>query len=274
MQKHINKKKKTDTRTGKTAAKKKNSRSKRRKSSRVRQRNQRILMSLMLLVIIVLIGWIIINRASENGWSIGDFLHNSDTMISDAEQSGTDNADSSGGPEQWQKEGAPYIDVELLTPNEYSRPGIATNKITGIVVHYTANPGATAMNNRDYFEGLKDSHITKASSNFVVGLEGEIVQCVPTWEIAYASNSRNIDTVSIECCHPDETGIFNKKTYQSMVDLCAWLCLKFDLDENDVIRHYDVTGKICPKYFVENEDAWRKFKSDIGTKLKKLEEYQ
>ncbi|MGYP000186147412 len=59
-----------------------------------------------------------------------------------------------------------------------------------------------------------------------------------------------------------------------MVDLCAWLCLKFDLDENDVIRHYDVTGKICPKYFVENEDAWRKFKSDIGTKLKKLEEYQ
>ena len=146
----------------------------------------------------------------------------------------------------------PDIDVELLTPNEYSRPGIATNKITGIVVHYTANPGATAMNNRDYFEGLKDSHITKASSNFVVGLEGEIVQCVPTWE----------------------TGIFNKKTYQSMVDLCAWLCLKFDLDENDVIRHYDVTGKICPKYFVENEDAWRKFKSDIGTKLKKLEEYQ
>ena len=104
MQKHTNKKKKTDTRTGKTAAKKKNSRSKRRKNSRVRQRNQRILMSLMLLMLIVLIGWIIINRASENGWSIGDFLHNSDTMISDAEQSGTDNADSSGGPEQWRSE--------------------------------------------------------------------------------------------------------------------------------------------------------------------------
>ena len=47
MQKHTNKKKKTDTRTGKTAVKKKNSRSKKRKSSRVRQRNQRILMSLM-----------------------------------------------------------------------------------------------------------------------------------------------------------------------------------------------------------------------------------
>ena len=59
-----------------------------------------------------------------------------------------------------------------------------------------------------------------------------------------------------------------------MVDLCAWLCLKFDLNENDVIRHYDVTGKICPKYFVEHEDAWKQFKSDVGVKLEKLKEYQ
>ena len=165
----------------------------------------------------------------------------------------------------------PDIDVELLTPNEYSRPGIATNRITGIVIHYTANPGASAINNRDYFEGLKDSHVTKASSNFVIGLEGEIVQCVPTWEVAYASNSRNIDTVSIECCHPDETGRFNEKTYHSMIELCAWFCLKFDLNEENIIRHYDITGKNCPKYFVENEDAWIQFKSDVG---KKLKEYQ
>ena len=167
----------------------------------------------------------------------------------------------------------PDIDVELLTVNPYSRPGTETKKITGVVVHYTANPGATAMDNRNYFENLKDSHETKVSSNFVVGLEGEIVQCVPTWEEAYASNSRNIDTVSIECCHPDESGKFNDKTYQSMVELSAWLCLKFDLNENDVIRHYDVTGKICPKYFVEHEDAWKQFKGDVGVKLEKLKEY-
>lgn len=164
----------------------------------------------------------------------------------------------------------PDIDVELLTVNPYSRPGTETKKITGIVVHYTANPGASAMDNRNYFENLKDSHETKVSSNFVVGLEGEIVQCVPTWEEAYASNSRNIDTVSIECCHPDETGKFNDKTYQSMVELCAWLCLKFGLDENDVIRHYDVTGKDCPKYFVENEKAWRQFGKDVGKRLDRL----
>lgn len=161
----------------------------------------------------------------------------------------------------------PEIDVELLTVNPYSRSGQPTDKITGIVVHYTANPGASAMDNRNYFEGLKDSHTTQASSNFIVGLEGEIIQCVPTWEVAYASNERNIDTVSIECCHPDETGKFNDDTYRSMVQLCAWLCMKFDLNEEDVIRHHDVTGKICPKYFVENEEAWKKFKKDIGRTL-------
>lgn len=163
----------------------------------------------------------------------------------------------------------PNIDVQLLTVNPYSRPGNETKKIRGIVMHYTANPGTTAMENRDYFENLKDTKITEASSNFVVGLEGEIVQCVPTWEVAYASNDRNIDTVSIECCHPDESGRFTRDTYKSMVQLTAWLCMKFDLDENDVIRHYDVTGKNCPKAFVEDEKAWEKFKKDVGKALKK-----
>lgn len=161
----------------------------------------------------------------------------------------------------------PEIDVELLTPNEYSRPGITVDTIHGIVVHYTANPGSTAMENRNYFEGLKDSHETKVSSNFVIGLEGEIVQCVPTWEMAYASNNRNSDTISIECCHPDDTGKFNDATYKSLVQLCAWLCKKYDLTADDVIRHYDVTGKICPKYFVENEDAWVEFKADVAKVL-------
>lgn len=161
----------------------------------------------------------------------------------------------------------PEIDVELLTVNPYSRPGTPTEKITGIVVHYTANPGSDAIDNRNYFESLKDGHDTQVSSNFVVGLKGEIVQCVPTWEVAYASNSRNIDTVSIECCHPDETGKFNDATYRSMVQLCAWLCMKFELTEENVIRHYDVTEKICPKYFVEDEEAWKNFREDIKNTL-------
>ena len=156
------------------------------------------------------------------------------------------------------------MDVQLLTMNPESRPGIALEKINGIVIHYTANPGTTAQNNRDYFEGLKDSHETQASSHFVIGMDGEIIQCIPSTEIAYASNDRNNDTLSIECCHPDESGKFTDATYRSLVQLTAWLCVKFGLTEDDVIRHYDVTGKNCPKYFVEHEDAWEDFKENVS----------
>ena len=157
----------------------------------------------------------------------------------------------------------PDIDVQLLDVNAYSRPGIETEGINGIVIHYTANPGSTAQENRDYFNDLQYTHTTEASSNFIIGLEGEIVQCVPTWEVAYASNERNFDTVSIECCHPDESGEFTDETYRSLVQLTAWLCMKFDLTEEDVIRHYDVTGKICPKYFVDHEDEWEEFRLNV-----------
>lgn len=165
----------------------------------------------------------------------------------------------------------PDYDVQLLTVNPYSRPGTAREEINGIVIHYTANPGSGAQANRDYFEGLKDSHITKASSHFVVGLEGEIIQCIPTAEIAYASNERNRDTVAIECCYENEDGSFNQETYNEVIHLTAWLCAKFGLDENDVIRHYDVTGKKCPLYYVEHEDAWEQFRADVRTYLKEYE---
>lgn len=163
---------------------------------------------------------------------------------------------------------APELDVQLLTVNEYSRPGTYTTKINNIVIHYTANPGTTAQQNRNYFEGLKDSHVTKASSHFIVGLDGEIIQCIPTWEVAYASNDRNWDSVSIETCHPAEDGVYTKNTYDSLVQLTAWLCEKFGLTEEDVIRHYDITGKNCPKYFVEDEAAWVQFKDDVKSLLK------
>lgn len=157
----------------------------------------------------------------------------------------------------------PEYDVQLLSVNEYSRPGIPLEKINGIVVHYTANPGTTAQQNRDYFEGLSISGETSVSSHFIVGIEGELIQCIPCNEIAYASNERNADTVSIECCISDETGKFSDATYQTLIHLLAWLVGRYHLETDDVIRHYDVTGKNCPKYYVENESAWQSLKADV-----------
>ena len=103
----------------------------------------------------------------------------------------------------------------------------------------------------------------------MIGIDGEIVQCIPCNEIAYASNDRNADTIAIECCIPDETGRFTDATYDTLLHLTAWLIGRYDLTIDDVIRHYDVTGKDCPKYYVENPSAWEQMKADISAYIEK-----
>ena len=167
-----------------------------------------------------------------------------------------------------------YVEKDYLTVNPYSRPGDALEKINGVVIHYVGNPGTTAHANRNYFQSLSSGREdTYASSHFIVGLEGEVIQCVPLTEIAYASNTRNGDTVSIEVCHPDETGEFSPVTYDRTVELTAWLCREFRLDPSqDVIRHYDVTGKECPRYYVEHPEAWDDFRADVASEMKRQNE--
>ncbi len=161
----------------------------------------------------------------------------------------------------------PDIDVQLLEINEYSRPGTAIDEVQNIVIHYIGNPGTTAEQNHSYYENLSLTHETSVSSNFIVGLEGEIIQCIPTDEVAYATGEANSTSLSIEVCHWDATGEFSDVTYESVVHLAAWLCEEFDLEAEDVIRHYDVTGKACPLYYVENQDAWDAFIEDVAAML-------
>lgn len=166
----------------------------------------------------------------------------------------------------WQK--PDYVTYEPIVKNEYSRPGTYLPEINALVVHYVANPGSTAANNRSYFNGLAKSGATWASSHFIVGLEGEVLQLIPLDEIAYCSNERNKDTIGIECCHPDETGKFNEETYDSLIILLKDLCVEYDLDPlTQIIRHYDVTGKMCPLYFVENEDEWNALLTDVAAAM-------
>lgn len=83
------------------------------------------------------------------------------------------------------------MEEALLTPNPYSRPQDALT-VTQLYVHYTANPGTSARQNRDYFEGLAQTGLTSASAHFVIGYEGEIVQCIPLNEMAYAVIGKTI----------------------------------------------------------------------------------
>lgn len=159
-----------------------------------------------------------------------------------------------------------WIDKQIIRMHNTARTGTGLDGVKNIVIHYVGNPGTTAQNNRDYF----DKPSTEVSSHFLVGLDGEVIQCVPLWEKSAASNWRNSDTVSVEVCHPDESGKFSDVTYKSVVKLTAWLLKETGLDENAVIRHYDITEKLCPLYYVKNEGAWKQLKKDIGNALSEL----
>ena len=156
-----------------------------------------------------------------------------------------------------------YVDVQIIDIDGASRRGTSLSDINDIVIHYVGNPGTSAQANRNWYANPSSN----VSSHFIVGLKGEIIQCIPLHEKSSASNHRNSDTISIEVCHPDASGKFNAATYDSLVDLTAWLVKSCGLTVDNVIRHYDVTGKECPRYYVRNEDAWDQFKADVKEKL-------
>lgn len=165
-----------------------------------------------------------------------------------------------------------WVKQDFIRKNIFSRPDVSLKRVDNIVIHYVANPGKSAMQNRNYFDGLADQDPNapgqSASAHFIVGLEGEVIQCIPVSEMAYAAAPRNYDTISIETCHPDATGAYTTATYNSLVKLTASLCVQLKLNENDLLRHYDINGKNCPKYFVENEAAWKQFKKDVKAAIK------
>lgn len=140
------------------------------------------------------------------------------------------------------------ITDNYLPKSSLHRPG-TTIKPTKIAVHYTGSPGGKAISVRNYFAST-DKYV---SSHYVIGLQGEIIRMIPETEISYATNSANSYAISIETCHPDSTGKFNTVTLNSLIALCADICKRRGFNPlTDIIRHYDVTQKCCPRWWSPN----------------------
>jgi N-acetylmuramoyl-L-alanine amidase len=174
------------------------------------------------------------------------------------------------------------IKQNLLPINRFSRPGTLLKDICGIVLHWVGNPKSTALGNRNYFENLKlqpyetEEDVKKArfaSAHFIIGLQGEIIQCLPENEMAYHVGAKeykpdvgkylgaypNNSTIGIELCHEDWTGNFSLQTINNALMLTIQLLYRYKLTAKNVYRHFDITGKDCPHYFVKNEEAWINF---------------
>lgn len=163
-----------------------------------------------------------------------------------------------------------WVDKQIIAINGSGRRGEKLSGVTDIAIHYVGNPGTTAQQNHDYY----DQPDTTVSSHFLIGLDGEIIQCIPMDEKSSATNDRNLDTLSIEVCHPDATGQFTQASYDALVKLTAWLCDYCGIGRDHVIRHYDVTGKLCPGikgWNLENgsnDKKWQTFKAQLSAEAK------
>ena len=174
----------------------------------------------------------------------------------------------------------------LLSPNKYSRPQKPLRQIKAIVIHWVANPNSTAMENRNYFENRKNGNDDYGSCHEIIDLDNSIVVCVPENEITYncgsptytqrclneLGNSPNYCTYGIECTHIDNAGLMTAKTYQTLIERCIDLCIKWNLNPLTALwTHQEVVGwKDCHRWFVNNPNEWKIFKQKVldGLKLK------
>lgn len=157
-----------------------------------------------------------------------------------------------------------------LTPYNFTKMSGKQNFY--IVIHYCGAVG-TAKNNVDYFASQKLS----ASATYFVD-EKSIWQCVEdynkAWHCggglqgsgghAFFKKCTNSNSIGIEmCCKKTSSGqwYFEPATVENTVELTRYLMQKYNIPADRVIRHYDVTGKICPEPYVRNEQAWNDFKN-------------
>ena len=146
-----------------------------------------------------------------------------------------------------------------------------------IVVHYTANNGDTAQGNGNYFAQANRN----ASAHYFVD-ENTIVQSVldndTAWHCGAKSyrheKCRNDNSIGVEMCsEKDSNGQYyiNEQTQNTAIVLVKTLMEKYNIPLENVLRHYDVTGKMCPEPFVRNQVQWLDFKQKL-TEQKEVQE--
>lgn len=164
---------------------------------------------------------------------------------------------------------------KLLTPYNLNRLG-ETSRIKYIVIHYVGATGGAEANCRYYA-----SKYIGASAHYYVGFGGEIWQSVEDGDIAWHCGAkayrhpecRNSNSIGIELCVRNKGSqaaesrdwYFEEATVTAATMLTRELMEKYGVPADRVIRHYDVTGKICPNPYVYNHTAhtWEAFKAAL-----------
>lgn len=171
---------------------------------------------------------------------------------------------------------------KFINVNKYARSGKKLTAVRKILMHYTANPGASAMNHYKYFNNLKDRY---ASAHFFVDRVDSLC-IVPLNEVAYHANdvqkrvngvayrgvaalkpNANLLSLGIEMCI-EKDGTIHPDTVKRSAAIAVELCKKYGLDPlTDIVRHYDVTAKNCPAPWVADKSQFEAFKVFVKNEL-------
>lgn len=145
---------------------------------------------------------------------------------------------------------------------------IASNRsIKYIVIHYVGAV-STAKNNALYFEKVN----RYASAHYFVD-ENDIYQIVEDKNISwhcgaynYYCGARNSNSIGIEmCCYKNNGKLDIKESVVNRtIELTKELMKKYNIPASNVVRHYDVTHKICPAPFVKDISRWNNFKAKLS----------
>lgn len=167
------------------------------------------------------------------------------------------------------------VEIKVNISNKSNYGNIRnTSSIRYIVLHYTANDGDRDESNGKYFK----NNIVKASAHYFVDSDS-ITQSVPdnyvAWSVGGAKYNNaggrlhnkctNHNSISIELCDDVKNGVIypSAKTIKNALELTELLMKKYNVPKENVIRHYDVNGKPCPKYWVDD----KKWKSEFWNKI-------
>lgn len=179
----------------------------------------------------------------------------------------------------------PIID-KLIPVSEFTRTGKKLKQVKGIVMHYTASPGATAQNIASYFKRLSEQKDNDdvadryASAHYAVDSKS-IVQMIPDLEMAYHVGSKtytsaaldrlskypNDCTIGIEMCI-EKDGSIHEQTFLNAADLTAMLIKKYKLYPASIWTHKEVVGwKDCPLPWIKNPKELERFKKEVQRRL-------
>lgn len=157
-----------------------------------------------------------------------------------------------------------------------------TKNIKYIVIHYTSNDGDTDTNNGKYFR----DYVVKASAHYFVDSDSitqsvkdnvvaysvggnKYASCAQTGGGKYYNQCYNSNSISIELCDDVKNGVVypTDKTIENALELTRHLMKKYNVPKSRVIRHFDVTGKLCPAYWSGTDAKNKLWLTEFWNKL-------